>query len=80
MKRTISVLGSTGSVGRQTLDVAEACGFEVAALTVNSSVKLAEEQDFNHYLTFGPEEGEKSVEEIERRLADGTYPGGDFTW
>ena len=43
-------------------------------------VKLAEEQDFNHYLTFGPEEGEKSVEEIERRLADGTYPGGDFTW
>ena len=43
-------------------------------------VKLAEEQDFNHYLTFNPEEGEKSVEEIERRLADGTYPGGDFTW
>ena len=44
MKRTISVLGSTGSVGRQTLDVAEACGFDIAALTVNSSVKLAEEQ------------------------------------
>ena len=44
MKRTISVLGSTGSVGRQTLDVAEACGFGVTALTVNSSTKLAEEQ------------------------------------
>lgn len=43
-------------------------------------VKLAEEQDFNHYLTFGHEAGEKSIEEIERRLADGTYPGGDFTW
>ncbi len=43
-------------------------------------VKLAEEQDFNHYLTFGHEEGEKSIAEIERRLADGTYPGGDFTW
>lgn len=44
MKRTISILGSTGSIGRQSLDVAEACGFDVAALTVNSSVELAEKQ------------------------------------
>ena len=44
MKHTISILGSTGSIGRQTLDVAETCGFDVAALTVNSSVQLAEEQ------------------------------------
>ena len=44
MKRSISILGSTGSIGRQTLDVAESCGFDVAALTVNSSVGLAEEQ------------------------------------
>ena len=44
MKRTISILGSTGSIGRQTLDVAEACDFVVAALTVNSSAALAEEQ------------------------------------
>ena len=43
-------------------------------------VQLAEEQDFNHYLNFGHEEGEKSIAEIERRLANGTYPGGDFTW
>ena len=44
MRKTISVLGSTGSIGRQALDVAESCGFGVAALTVNSSVELAEEQ------------------------------------
>ena len=44
MKRTISILGSTGSIGRQTLEVAETCGFDVAALTVNSSVELAEAQ------------------------------------
>lgn len=43
-------------------------------------VKLAEEQDFNHYLTFNHEKGELSVDEIERRLKDGTYPGGDFKW
>ena len=43
-------------------------------------VKIAEEHDFNHYLTFGPEEGEENVAEIERRLAQGTYPGGDFKW
>jgi len=43
-------------------------------------VKLAEDQEFNHYLNFGPEEAEKSVAEIERRLAEGSYPGGDFKW
>ncbi len=43
-------------------------------------VKLAEVEDFNHYLTFDVAKGEISVEEIERRLAEGTYPGGDFKW
>lgn len=44
MKRTLSILGSSGSIGRQTLKVAEACGHEVAAITVNKSVELAEAQ------------------------------------
>ena len=44
MKRTLSVLGSSGSIGRQTLTVAEACGHRVAALTVNRSAELAEAQ------------------------------------
>ena len=43
-------------------------------------VKLAEEQEFNHYLTFDIEEAEASCAEIERRYAAGTYPGGDFKW
>ncbi len=43
-------------------------------------VNFAEEAEFNHYLTFGPEKGEKAVEEIERRYAAGTYPEGDFVW
>lgn len=44
MKRRISILGSTGSIGRQSLDVVAACGIEVGALTANRSVKLMEEQ------------------------------------
>ncbi len=40
----ISLLGSTGSIGRQTLEVAAACGIEVAALTANRSVELLERQ------------------------------------
>ena len=44
MKRTLSILGSSGSIGRQTLKVAEACGYEVAAITVNKSAELAEAQ------------------------------------
>lgn len=43
-------------------------------------VPLAEEKEFNHYLTFGPEEARKSCEEIEKRFQNGTYPGGDFKW
>lgn len=42
--RTISLLGSTGSIGRQSLDVIAACGMSVAALTANRSVDLLEQQ------------------------------------
>lgn len=43
-------------------------------------VDFAEKEVFNHYLTFGHEKGEQGVAEIERRLQEGTYPGGDFKW
>ena len=44
MTNRISILGSTGSIGRQTLDVAEQMGLQVAALTAHSSVERMEEQ------------------------------------
>ena len=44
MSKTISILGSTGSIGRQTLDVAEQMGLQVAVLTANASVERMEEQ------------------------------------
>lgn len=43
-------------------------------------VPLAEAEEFNHYLTFDHVKGEESIRQIEQRLQDGTYPGGDFTW
>ena len=44
MTKTISVLGSTGSIGRQTLDVVDQLGVQVAALTCGSKVELMAEQ------------------------------------
>ena len=42
--RRISLLGSTGSIGRQSLDVISACGMTVAALTANRDAARMEEQ------------------------------------
>ena len=44
MSKTISILGATGSIGRQTLDVAEQLGLRVAALTANSNAERLEAQ------------------------------------
>ena len=70
MKRILSILGSTGSIGRQTLKVAEACGHEVAAITVNRSVELAEAQarQFRPKLVAAAEES--AAAELRTRLAD----------
>lgn len=70
MKRNISILGSTGSIGRQSLDVIAACGMSVAALTANSNVELMEQQ----VRQFKPELAvlmdEKAAAELRVRLAD----------
>ena len=44
MTRSIALLGSTGSIGRQTLEVVRELGLSVAALTANKSVDLIEQQ------------------------------------
>ncbi len=70
MGQSISVLGSTGSIGRQTLDVARTCGIPVAALAVRSSVDLAEAQarEFRPALLAAADE--KAAGELRVRLAD----------
>ncbi len=44
MTKTIALLGATGSIGRQTLEVAEELGLTVAALTANTNIDLLERQ------------------------------------
>ena len=70
MSRTISILGSTGSIGTQALEVAEKHGFNVFGLAANSSVKLLEEQTRK----FRPEyvccADESKYAELKLRLAD----------
>ena len=44
MVNAISILGATGSIGRQTVAVAEHLGIPVSALTTNKKIDLLEEQ------------------------------------
>ena len=44
MKQNLSVLGSTGSIGTQTLDVARRLGISVCALAANRNIELLERQ------------------------------------
>lgn len=51
MKRFLSVLGSTGSIGTQTLDVARKLGLKLCAVAAKRNVRLLEEQ----IREFGPD-------------------------
>ena len=44
MTKTISILGSTGSIGRQTLDVVDQLNLRVVALTCGSKVEMMAQQ------------------------------------
>lgn len=44
MTENLSILGSTGSIGKQSLDVCRKCGYGVKALTAFSSVDVIEKQ------------------------------------
>ena len=63
---TISILGSTGSIGRQTLSVAEHLGVEVCALTANENVDRIAEQAMQFHprlCVMGSEEAAKRLKE-----------------
>ena len=70
MKRTLSVLGSSGSIGQQTLKVAQVCGHEVAAITVNKSAELAEAQARQFRPRLAVAVDEKTAADLRLRLAD----------
>ena len=70
MTRTIALLGSTGSIGKQTLEVARELKVNVAALTANSSVELIEAQAREFHPRLAVLYDEAAAGELRRRLAD----------
>lgn len=70
MSKTISVLGSTGSIGTQALEVAEKHDFKISALAAHSSTGLLEQQ----VRKFRPETvciyNEDKYSELKEKLSD----------
>lgn len=70
MTENISILGSTGSIGTQTLDVVRKLNLNVKALTASKNIKLIEEQ----VREFKPELvvmfDENSAKELKIRISD----------
>lgn len=70
MTRCISVLGSTGSIGTQTLDVARKYNINISVLTAHSNVKLIEEQIREFKPSLAVMFDEKAASDLKTRIAD----------
>ena len=70
MSKTISILGSTGSIGRQALDVAEQMGLRVASPTAHSSGERMEEQVRQFQPRLAVLTDEAAAKDLAVRLAD----------
>ena len=70
MTNTISILGSTGSIGRQTLDVAEQLGLRAAALTADTNVERMEAQCRKFRPKLAVMTNEAAAKELAIRLQD----------
>ncbi len=70
MTKTISILGSTGSIGRQTLQVAQELGLRVAALTANTQVDQMERQVRRFCPILAVMMDEDAAIELRARLSD----------
>ena len=70
MVKSISVLGCTGSIGRQTIAVAEHIGMPVAALTANRKIDLLEEQARRLHPRFVAVYDEQAAKQFKIAVAD----------
>ncbi len=70
MTKTLAVLGSTGSIGIQALEVAELMGFEVHALTANSRTDIIEEQIRKFSPRIAAVADEKAAADLKVKVAD----------
>jgi len=70
MNKSITILGSTGSVGVQAMDVAAHLGCAVRALTTNKNVRLLEEQARRFHPDMVAAFDEKAARELKTALRD----------
>ncbi len=70
MKKRIAILGSTGSIGTQTVDILDSVDVDVAALTTNRNVKLIEQQARKLHPQLVAACDEKAALELRTALAD----------
>lgn len=70
MVKSLSILGSTGSIGRQTVAVAEHLGMRVAALAGGKKIDLLEEQARRLHPKLVSVFDEKAASELKTALAD----------
>ncbi|MDR3314284.1 MAG: 1-deoxy-D-xylulose-5-phosphate reductoisomerase [Oscillospiraceae bacterium] len=68
--KQLTVLGSTGSIGRQTLDVAEKLGFGITALTAGGNAALLEAQVRRFRPAFAALADEDAAKALRLALAD----------
>ncbi|MBE6784492.1 MAG: 1-deoxy-D-xylulose-5-phosphate reductoisomerase [Ruminococcaceae bacterium] len=68
--KKIAILGSTGSIGKQSLDVVRMRGFSVTALTANSNVDVIEEQAREFKPRFVALHDENAAKDLKIKLAD----------
>ena len=70
MTQSLSILGSTGSIGRQTLEVAEQLSVRVAALTAGSNVERMAEQCRKFRPSLAVMATEQAADALRVRIAD----------
>ncbi|MGI5976575.1 MAG: 1-deoxy-D-xylulose-5-phosphate reductoisomerase [Candidatus Limivicinus sp.] len=70
MVKAVSILGCTGSIGRQTIAVAENIGMPVAALTANTKIDMLEEQARRLHPRFVAVYNEEAAKDFKIAVAD----------
>lgn len=68
--KKVSILGSTGSIGTQSLEVCEKHGFEITALAAHSSIDTLENQARKFKPKYVGIYNENKYSELKKRLAD----------
>lgn len=70
MSKTVTILGSTGSIGTQALEVIEMQGYEVVALTASTNTDIIEAQIRKFKPKFAAMVDEKAAADLAVRVAD----------